>query len=41
MLLIVFWGLIANLALVCSGCDVETNKTEDFDFVEVGVIVLT
>jgi hypothetical protein len=41
MLLIVFLGLIAKLALVCDGCDIGTQRTEDFNFVKVGVIVLT
>jgi hypothetical protein len=41
MLLIVFLGLLAKLALVCSGCDVETLEGKSFDWTKVDISVLT
>jgi hypothetical protein len=41
MLLIIFLGLIAKLALVCSGCDVGTTEVTNFNFPLVGICVLT
>jgi len=41
MLLIVFFGLIANLALVSGDCDLGTPTLYDFDYSRVGICVLT
>jgi hypothetical protein len=41
MLLIILLGLIAKLALVCSGCDVGTTEVTNFNFSLVGICVLT
>jgi hypothetical protein len=41
MLLIIFLDLIANLAFVCSGCDIGTSEVDDFDWNKVGISVLT
>ena len=41
MLLIIFFGLIAKLALVCGDCDIGTSEVDDFDWNKVGIIVLT
>ena len=41
MLLIIFLGLIAKLALVCGHCNNETLKLNDFDWIKVGVSVFT
>ena len=40
MLLIFFLGLIAKLALYCYGCDVGTTDVNNFDWNQVGSIVL-
>ena len=41
MLLIIFLGLIAKLALVCGDCDFGTLKLNDFDWDKVTISVLT
>jgi hypothetical protein len=41
MLLIIFLGLIAKLALVSGDCDVGTLKLNDFNWTEVGISVFT
>jgi len=41
MLLIIFLGLIAKLALITSDCDFGTRKLKDFDWNKVGIILLT
>jgi hypothetical protein len=41
MLLIIFVGLIAKLALVCDGCNVGTQEVNNFDWNQVGIFVLT
>jgi len=41
MLLIIFVGIIANLALVSGDCDLGTPTLYDFDFSRVGIGVLT
>jgi hypothetical protein len=41
MLLIIFLGLIATLTLASGDCDVGTQDVNDFDWTEVGVILLT
>jgi hypothetical protein len=41
MQLIVFLGLIAKLALVCGDCDVGTSVVNNFDWNQVGIVVLT
>jgi hypothetical protein len=41
MLLIIFLGLIANLASVTGYCDIGPAKLNDFDFTKVGISVLT
>jgi hypothetical protein len=41
MLLIVFLGLIAKIALVSGDCDVGTREQKDFDFNQVVSNVLT
>jgi hypothetical protein len=41
MLLIVFLGLIAKLALVSGDHHVGTHDVKNFDFIKVGVSVLT
>jgi hypothetical protein len=41
MLLIVFLGLIAKLTSVNSDCNVGTSEVYDFDWIKVGVIVMT
>jgi len=41
MLLIIVVGLIANLVLVCDGCDVGTPPMNNFDFNKVGISVLS
>jgi len=40
MLLIVFLGLTANLALVSGDCDPGTATLHDFDYSRVGICVL-
>jgi hypothetical protein len=40
MLLIVFVGLIAKLALVCDGCDIGTQHLKHLDWNKVGNSVL-
>jgi hypothetical protein len=40
MLLIMVFGLIAKLALVCDGCDVGSWGVDSFDWNQVGIIVL-
>jgi hypothetical protein len=39
MLLIIFLGLIAKLALVSGDCDVGTQGMKDYDFTKVGVVI--
>jgi len=41
MLLIIFLGLIAKLASVCDCCDVGTSEVNNFDWNQVGIVVLT
>jgi len=41
MLLIIFLGLIAKLALVSGDCNLGTPTLHDFDFSRVGICVLT
>jgi hypothetical protein len=41
VLLIFFWGLIANLALFCDGCDVGNRDVNNFDWNNVGISLLT
>jgi hypothetical protein len=41
MLLIIFLGLTAKLALVTSNCGVGTQDVKNFDWNKVGVSVLT
>jgi hypothetical protein len=41
MLLIVFWGLIAKLALVSGDCNLGPPTLDDFDISRVGICVLT
>jgi len=41
MLLIVFFGLIANVALLSGECDFGILKLKDFDWNKVGVSVFT
>ena len=41
MLLIIFLGLIAKLALVSYACDVGTQDVKNFNFPKVGISVLT
>ena len=41
MLLIFFLGLIVKLAAVCDGCDVGTSEVNNFDWNQLGIIVLT
>jgi hypothetical protein len=41
MLLIIFLGLIAKLALVSGDCDLGTPTLHDFDFSRVGISVMT
>jgi len=41
MLLIVFLGLIVKLTSVCDGCDVGTSVMNNFDWNQVGIVVLT
>jgi hypothetical protein len=41
MLLIIFLGLVAKLALVSGDCDVGTLKVKDFDWNKVDIIALT
>ena len=41
MLLIIFLGLMAKLALVSGDCDVGTRVVKNFDFLKVGITVLT
>jgi len=41
MLLIIFLGLIAKLALICGDCDVGTQEVNNFDFTKVGICILT
>jgi hypothetical protein len=41
MLLIIFLGLIAKLALVSGDCDVGIKVVENFDFFKVGIAVWT
>ena len=40
-MLIIFLGLIANLALVSGDCDVGTPTLDDFDWSRVGIGILT
>jgi len=40
MLLIIFLGLITNLALVSGDCSVGTGGEKDFDYSKVGIDVL-
>jgi hypothetical protein len=40
MLLIIFLGLIAKLALVYASCDVGTQNVKDFDYFKVCISVL-
>jgi hypothetical protein len=40
MLLVVFLGLIATLALVCADCDVGSWGVDNFDYNKVGIGVL-
>jgi hypothetical protein len=40
-LLIIVLGLIANLMLVSGDCNVGTQKMKNFNWYEVGIIVLT
>jgi hypothetical protein len=40
MLLIIFFGLISNLALVAGDCDLGTPTLKDFDLAQVGISVL-
>jgi hypothetical protein len=41
MLLIIFLSLIAKLTSVASDCDVGTQKVKNFDWIKVGINVLT
>ena len=41
MLLIIFLGLIAKLALVSGDCDVGTQKVKDYNFTRVGICELS
>jgi hypothetical protein len=41
MLLIIFLGLIAKLALVSADCTVGTGYVTDFDFPTVGIAWIT
>jgi len=41
MLLIIFLGLIAKLAFVSCVCDLGPSDVTDFDFVKVGINLLT
>jgi len=41
MLLIIFLGLIAKLALVCDGCDVGSPVVDSLDWNQVDICVLT
>jgi len=41
MLLIIFFGLIVKLASVSDGCDVGTSVVNNFDWDQVGIVVLT
>jgi hypothetical protein len=41
MLLIIFLGLIAKLASVCDRYDVGTSEVNNFDWNELGFVVLT
>ena len=41
MLLNIFLGLIAKLALVCGDCEVGTSGVNDFVWDKVGITVLT
>jgi hypothetical protein len=41
MLLIIFLGLIATLTLVSGDCDLGPPGTDDFNFTEVCICVLT
>ena len=38
MLLIIFLGLIANLASVCDSCDVGTSIVNNFDYTQVVIL---
>jgi len=40
ILLIIFLGLISKLAFLCGDCDVRTSEVNNFDFTEVGIVVL-
>lgn len=40
MLLIIFLGLVAKFASVCDGCEVGTSEVNNFDWNQVGIIVL-
>ena len=40
MLLIIFLGLIAQLALGAGDCEVGTQKQKDFDWTKVGNSIL-
>jgi hypothetical protein len=40
MLLIIFMGLIAKLALICDGCDVGSWGVDSFDWNQVRISVL-
>ena len=41
MLLIILLGLIAKLASVCDGCEVGKSEVNNFDWNQVGIVVLT
>ena len=41
MLLIIFFGLIVKLTSVCDGCDVGISVMKNFDWNQVGIVVLT
>ena len=41
MMLIIFLGLIAKLALVSGECEVGTDNVNDFDWNKVGISVLS
>jgi hypothetical protein len=40
MLLIMFMGLVAKVALVSGDCDVGTKGVKNFDYARVGIGVL-
>jgi hypothetical protein len=40
MQVIIFFGLIAKLALFCDDCDVGNSEVTNYDFMELGVGVL-